>query len=203
VANFQAIAATSAALQKLLWEATDGFLTQNQVRLFQAGDFQNAMGVGVLGNDGGLSLYLYRVSFNTGQRNLYPRSHPDGRRTRPPLVIDLHYLLSAWARDAQLQQMRLAMAMVALEQRPSLPSGLLNSGVFNNVFRGEETVELIVENLSLQDLGVIWEVAKANPQPSATYLARMVALEPQDEWIEAPEVQTRVFELEKPELEKA
>lgn len=198
MASFQAIAATSVALQYLVREATN--LPQNQVRLFQAGDFQNAMTV--LGNGGGLSLYLYRISFNTGQRNLYPRTHADGRRTRPPLLVDLHYLLTSWAGDAQGQQERLARAMVALEQRPSLSSGLLNSGIYTDVFRREETVEVIVENLSLQDLGVIWEVAKANPQPSATYLARMVALEPKDEWIEAPEVQTRVFKLEKPELEK-
>lgn len=196
MATYRAIAATSASLRHLLREATAGVLSESQVQLFQAADFRDPKKK--LGNDEGLSLYLYRVGFNTGQRNLYPRVRPDGSHARPPLVVDLHYLLVAWSKEAERQQDLLAKAMLSFEERPSLPSGLLNGVLNEAVFRGEETVELIAENVSLQDLGTIWEVAKTDPQPSATYLVRMLALDPDAERIEAPEVQTRVFELVEP-----
>lgn len=181
-------------MERLL-EGTLG-LPENQVRGFQAKDFSSLEDSFLTA--GGLSVYLYRVGFNTGQRNLYPRVSPEGRRTRPPLLVDLHYLLTAWGKSAQVQQELLGRAMVALEERSSLSAGLLNGAINAPVFGPEETVDLLPESLSLADLDVVWKIAQTNPQPSASYLARMVVLEPEEEWVEAPEVQTRVFELVKP-----
>ncbi len=51
----------------------------------------------------GISLVLYRVNVSAN-RNLPPRRGLDGKRYRPPLPLDLHYLVIAWADDTIKQQ---------------------------------------------------------------------------------------------------
>lgn len=62
-----------------------------QFQLYQAKDFQSPM-------EEGLSLYLYRITPAGEIRNYPPRIAPDGRRYRQVLPINLHYLLSSWAK---------------------------------------------------------------------------------------------------------
>jgi hypothetical protein len=79
-----------------------------------------------------------------------------------------------------------------------LPSGVLNHyAPRQDTFRASETVELIAETLSIQDMNTIWDLLKPNPPVSVTYLARLVELESLRPSIEAGLVQTRVFEMEK------
>ena len=146
----------------------------------------------------GVAVYLYRVAINTSRRNLPPTLRPDGQRYRPPLPLDLHYLVVAFARTAAKQQRWLGWALRTLEDTPVLPANVLNHyGPEANTFRGHEAVELVAESLSLQDMANIWEVAKPQQQPSLGYVARMIAIESDVPITEAPSVQTRIFELAK------
>ena len=109
-----------------------------------------------------------------------PRRDPiKGTRRRPPVPLDLHFLLTAWAADAGQQQRLLGWAVRTLEDTPILPAGFLNRFApgGQNVFEPSETVELVGETLTLQDLENIWEVAKARQQPSLGYVARQVAID--------------------------
>ena len=63
-----------------------------------------------------------------------------------------------------------------------------------NVFRPEETVELVFEGVTIQDFGYIWNVAQTKEQPSATYVARMVEIESGVSVDDAGLVQTRALE---------
>jgi hypothetical protein len=185
MATYPAIAATSEAILGLLRSAAvgsefDGVTFDH----YQSGDFESPMTVGV-------SLYLYRVSVSPN-RNLPPRLGRDGRRYRPPLPVDLHYLVIAWADDAIKQQRLLGFAVRTLEDTPILPAGVLNQhGPETDVFRPEETVELVWEALSVQDISEIWDVAQTKEQPSATYVARMVEIESPVALPDAGTVQTR------------
>jgi hypothetical protein len=171
MATYPAIAATSEPILGLLQSAAvgsefDGVTFDH----YQSGDFESPMTAGV-------SLDLYRVSVSPN-RNLPPRLGRDGRRYRPPLPLDLHYLVIAWADDAIKQQRLLGFAVRTLEDTPILPAGVLNQhGPEPDVFRPEETVELVWEALSVQDISEIWDVAQTKEQPSATYVARMVEIE--------------------------
>jgi Pvc16 N-terminal domain len=156
--------------------------------LYQAKNFQTPM-------DEGISLYLYRVSPAGEIRNYPPRIAADGRRYRQALPINLHYILSSWARDPIKQQRLLGWAMRILEDTPILPAGVLNQGgPESDTFRPNETVDLIMETISIYDMGAIWDVSKPNVQPSIGYVARMVGVESQLELIDAPPVQVREFQ---------
>jgi hypothetical protein len=146
----------------------------------------------------GFTVCLYRVNTNGSLRNLPPRTLPDGTRHRPSLPLDLQYLITPWAGDVEKQQRLLGWGMRCLEDHPVLPPGLLNRYLReSDVFRPEETVELVNETLALGDFVNIWDKFKPRLQTSALYIARMVLIDSDIALTEGRPVQTRVFEMAK------
>lgn len=186
MATANAIAAVGQAILTLIAGAVPrSEFSAAQFNLYQAKDFQAPM-------EEGISLYLYRITPAGEIRNYPPRVAPDGRRYRQVLPINLHYLLSAWARDAVKQQRLMGWAMRTLEDTPILPAGLLNQGgPESTTFRVNETVDVTMETVSIYDMGAIWDVAKPNTQPSVCYVARMIGVESQIEIPMEGLVQTR------------
>lgn len=192
MATYHAIAATSQALLGLLRDACPREkFSRAEFALYHASDFEKPM-------EEGISLYLYRVTINTAIRNLPPRTVADGRRYRPSLPVDLHYLLTAWAKDAGMQQRLLGWGMRTLEDSTILPAGVLNSYMPEpDTFHANETVEVICDPLSLQDWAAVWDKLKPKLQTSMAYVARMIAIDSTVELIEAVPVQTRTFDFTK------
>ena len=187
--TFQAIAATGQAMLGLLADACprNEFPTA-QFELYQLSNFQQSP------MEEGVSLYLYRVAANTSRRNLPPTVAPDGRRFRPPIPIDLYYVATAWAPTAVKQQRLLGWAIRMFEDVPILPTGLLNNySPEPEIFQPGETVEIILDSLSLQDLNNFWGVSKASLQLSIGYIARMLYIQSSMPMSEYAEVQTREF----------
>lgn len=153
--------------------------------LYQLSDFREPM-------EEGVSFYLYRLAVNGARRNVPPTVGPDGVRHRPPLPLDLHYIASVWAKSAVKQQRLLGWMVRQLEDIPILPTGLLNqSGPEPDVFKPNETVELILEQLTLQDWNNLWGATKTVPPLSVGYVARMVGIESTVSLSEHTWVQTR------------
>jgi hypothetical protein len=194
LATYAAIAATSEAIIGLLRRARpkDEF-TKAAFEVYQGDNFEAPM-------DEGLSLYLYRVAVNAARRSLPPTVGPDGKRYRSPIPLDLYYLLSAWGKSYDTQQRLFGWAIRELENTPVIPAGVLNSaGPEGNIFRPEETVELLCDPLPLADLINLWEALKpkSNRPLSVNYVARMIAVESQVELHEYAPVQTRVYDYGK------
>ena len=189
MATYRAIAAIGQTLTGILKDASvgtefDGF----KFELYQPGDFKTPMVEGV-------TFYLYRVAINVARRSLPPTTWPDGRRYRPPLPVDVFYLLTPWAKSAAKQQRLLGWAMRELHNVPILPAAVLNHYVpEDDTFRASETVELICETVSLQDMMNILDPLDLNQQLSVVYVARMIALESTIPLDEGEPVQTRVFD---------
>ena len=141
----------------------------------------------------GVSLYLYHIAINASRRNAAGRLDPSGTRHQPPVPLDLHYLLTAWAKDAITQQRLLGWAVRLIQNAATLPAGVLNAHDPHTVFQPDETVEIVWENLSQQDIFDIWDVARANQQPSAAYVVRIVEIESSIPVEEYPLVQATEF----------
>ncbi len=188
MATFQAIAATGQAMLGLLADAVPKPEFANaQFELYQLSNFNNPM-------EEGISLYLYRIAVNGTIRNRPPIVGPDGRRHRPPIPLDLFYVLSVWARSAVKQQRLLGWTIRMFEDVPILPTGLLNNyGPEPEIFQPGETVEIILESLTLADFNNLWSATKTALPVSVGYVARMVGISSELPLIEATEVQTRDF----------
>jgi len=190
MATHRAIAATSETLRTLLEQTCprDEF-PDARFELFQASDFQRQM-------DEGISLFLYRVAVNMTRRYTPPPVRADGRRLRPPLPVDLYYLCSAWGRSVSRQHALLGWCLRTLEDANVLPAAVLNaSGPHDDTFRPGESVELISEALSLQDLNALWEVLRPNIPVSVGYVVRAVPIESTLTLHEYAPVQTRALEF--------
>ncbi len=189
MATSQAIAAAGQAILGLLADACPKpEFSAARFELYQLGNFGNPM-------EEGISLYLYRLAVSTARRNLPPTVGPNGERFRPPIPLDLHYVVTAWAQTAVKQQRLLGWAIRMLEDVPILPAGLLNNyGPEPNIFKPSETVEVILESLTLQDFNNLWSPSKTNPPSlSVGYIVRMIAIESTMSLSELAAVQTREF----------
>jgi Pvc16 N-terminal domain len=193
MATYHAIATTGEAIVGVLRDARTAVAAFEgaQIELYQSTNFQNPM-------QEGISLYLYNVTTNMTKRNLPPRIDSDGRRFRPPLPVDLHYLLVSWSASPVKQQWLLGWSMRVLEDTPILPARVLNYyGSAGETFRPNETVELVCQPISLQEIVNIWDAFKPSLQVSVAYIARMIEIDSQIEVIEGAPVQARVFNFGK------
>ena len=175
MASYLAIAAVARTLLRLIEEQCphDEFTSAPQFQLYQSHDF----GTTQVGE--GFSLMLYRVTVN-GARNQAARRGPDGIRRRPALPVDLHFLLTPWASEAERQLRLLGWAMHFIEDNASLPANVLNHSLTRReraVFHPDESVELFCDPPGLADYLGLWDKYKTRWQTSVTYVARMVLIE--------------------------
>ena len=193
MATYPAIASISQAIIGILADgAPQPEFASARFELFQVDDWQQSTPL-----DEGVSLYLYSVTMSPVQRNLrVTRSDPK----RPPLPLDLHYVLTAWGRTAIVQQRLLGWSARALADLPVLNAGLLNHyGRPERAFGDGEYVDLVPEALSMQDMTHVWDLLKPNAACSLTYVARMVYIESVLEDRIYDPIQTRLFDYEKAE----
>src|SRR5215216_2016518 len=120
MATQNAIAAVSDAIVHVLESrySPEAFnLNSLEFRVYLASDFASPM-------EAGVSVFLYRIYVNHNHRSPSSRVDATGRHFRPMLPLDLHFLLTAWARDASLQHTIAGWMMRVLEDIPSFPAGL-------------------------------------------------------------------------------
>jgi hypothetical protein len=190
MATSSAIAATTEAIIRLLRSSYDPAQFNNASLDFQvyvANDFLNPM-------DEGVSLLLYRI-FQDGTNRTPPgRVQPNGQRGPTKLPLELHFLLTAWAKTASLQDELAGWMMRTLEDNPVLYPSLLNS-YKPGVFYPEETVEIGLAQLSTEDLFDIWDVIIRHVyQLSVPYVARVVRIESTLPNVSGAQVQERLMD---------
>lgn len=174
MATFRAIAAASEAVVRLLRssyrpELFDG--NELDFQVFGPHDFRS----GTIKS--GVSLFVYRVLAEGTHRTPGGRRGPNGRWQRGELPLEVHFLLTAWAEEPSLQNTIAGWMMRTLEDTPTLPATLLNA-VWSDVFRPDEGLEVVLGDLSTEDLFRIWEVIAENSyQLSAPYVARVIRIE--------------------------
>lgn len=190
MANYRAIAATSTALAGLLRDRypRDEFGAGLDISLYQARDFESPM-------QDGFSIYLFRVAVNGAMRNLTLRRSPDGRRYRPSLPLDLHYMITPWAQDTERQQRMLGWVMRLMEDTSVLSAGHLNHYMpETDTFGPQEGIEVVCDPLSLNDYLTLWDRLRRLPS-SATYALRMVLIDSDVSVEDGAAVQSRRFEV--------
>lgn len=147
--------------------------------------------------EAGVTIFLYRIYINGTNRLPAGRVGFDGRRRRPHLPLELHYLVTIWARQYTLQHSLAAWTMRTLEDNALMPAGVLNAGG-QDVFRGDESVEVCLAEMRTEDLFRIWEVLGTNPYNlSIPYLARVVPVESIERVpaADGPPIQERAFPM--------
>jgi hypothetical protein len=125
-----------------------------------------------------LNLFLFHVSPNAQRQTL--RSIPDGARTRPPLPLDVFYLVTAYGGKEYEAEILLGFAMRILEDTPILAPELILSAS-NQLVSGLEKqanpVEITLHPLSIAELTALWSAFNTNYRPSVAYRASMLLID--------------------------
>ncbi len=192
MASYIAVASTCEAIVRLLrtnYDPAQFGGAQLDFQVYVAEDFTKPM-------DEGVSVFLYRIYHNGNYRTPSGRVLPDGRHQSTKLPLDLHFILTAWAKKASLQHAIAGWMMRVMEDNAIIPASVLNA-YRADVFRPDEAVEVNLTELSVEDMFHVWEVMiKHVYQLSVPYQARMVEIE--STIATSPvgkEVQERVYDM--------
>lgn len=163
MANYHAVAAVSQAILGLLESARASSEFANaDFKLYRADDFGSAIN--------GVSLYLYRATISERRNTIRdPAAEQDGT----PLPLTLYYLLTPWGPDAPSEQRLLSWTMRVLADTPILSSVELNRARAE-VFKQEDTVQLLFNDLSLEEMASLWRAMKQSYRLSIPCQARIV-----------------------------
>jgi hypothetical protein len=115
---------------------------------------------------GGVTMFLYRVSPDIASRN-------PPRKGVAALPLSLHFILTAWGKDAGQQQRILGWAMETLNENPVLDASVLNA-VKGEVFAADESVEIALEDIGDEAMMRIWKrISPHGYHISVGYTARV------------------------------
>lgn len=123
-----------------------------------------------------VSVVLYRVAENAMMKNQQPIRVDANEQQRPPLALDLHYLVTPLAGDVGKQHQMLSRVLAAFYDR-----SILEGTDFLSVPGGEALADLelrvILNPLSLEEMTRIWQALERFYELSVTYLVRVVPLD--------------------------
>lgn len=109
------------------------------------------------------------------RNSLRSRELARGQATSP-LALDLHYLIAAWGQDTTTEHHLLTWAMAVLHENAVLTAAQFNEA-HAGVFRDDETMTLIREDLTLTDALLLWSGLGSRYRVSASYLARVAVID--------------------------
>ena len=162
MSNFLAIATVTATLRQILDDAVSKDVNGASATAVRPNAPTNQL------PNPGVNVYLYHVTPNAAWRNadVPTRGADGGLMQRPRTAIDLHYLLSFYGGEGELEPQRvLGSAIRALHEQPILPRkkirDVINASAFLTTSNLDEEVELVKFTqlpLSLEELGKLWSV---------------------------------------------
>jgi len=166
MSNFLAIATVTETLRQMLDSAVGNAIagaTATAVR-----PAATAAGAPAGLPDPGVNVFLYQVTPNASWRNMdLPNRRDDGSVSgRPRVALDLHYLLTFYGKDNQLEPQRLlGRAVQILHAKPVLTRQQVRSSVTtvaflktSNLADEVELVKFVPLSLSLEELSKLWSV---------------------------------------------
>ncbi|MCC6539700.1 MAG: DUF4255 domain-containing protein [Bryobacterales bacterium] len=173
MADFSALAATGNSIVRLL---NASFQEQEPVEdkktkalLVRTEDFTNP---GASIPAPALSIFFYRVDFNRTMRASWSAvGSQDGLAHLP---VDLHFLITPWAENADHQLRILGKSMQCLESTPVLSGALLDASAG---WAPSEAVQLMLGEISTEEVMRTFDSLPTEYRLSVPYLARVVRID--------------------------
>jgi hypothetical protein len=121
-----------------------------------------------------LTIYFYRVDLNRTMRPGWSAvGHHDGVGHLP---LDLHFLITAWASDAEDELRIIGRAMEVLEASAILTGPLLHS-LNTRVWGAGESIQLLPDEVPSETVMRVFDLWPVKHKLSVSYLARVMRLD--------------------------
>jgi hypothetical protein len=189
VADFRAIAAAAKTIERVLNAC---FVADQPVHnkvtkavVVQTEDFDRTNNDSIIPANA-VSIFLYRVEVNRVMRAAWAGvGNLDGQAHLP---VDLHFLLTAWAGNAEHEHQILGKTMQCLDSFPSMSGPVLYPTA---AWTDTESIQVMVEDVSLEPLMRTFDSLDADFRLSVPYLARIVRVDGRN--VEPPSPATTVL----------
>lgn len=215
MSNALAISAVTAVLQYYLsnvYMATSVFPSPPTVSSQAPDILQNAFNAGPAVFQNQVNLFMHQVTHNPGWRNVdLPSLGADGRTQlkNPPLALDLHYLLTAYASYDWQAEALLGYALLQLHQYPviarsditnalasassphlpALATALATSGLADQI----EMIKITPATLGREEMAWLWTALKADYRPTFPFQVSVVLMQqPANATIAIPVMQRNI-----------
>jgi hypothetical protein len=134
-----------------------------------------------------ITLYLYRVTMN--EHNRQRRPAPMSLEQQAPLGLDLHFLLTAWAANAQDELLTITWTMRQLYLHPILDASSLSPEAG---WDSDEVIQIVPSEIPTDDMMRIWDALRPPYHLTVPYVARLVRVDPDLIEPAAPVLATRM-----------
>jgi hypothetical protein len=140
-----------------------------------------------------LNVFLYHLTPNPGWRNrdLPSRDQRGDRVASPPLALDLHYLLTAYAPNDLEAEILLGYGMQALHEAPVLTRERIRRAVtatngdqkavtalgLSDLAEQVEQIRITPQPISTEEMSKLWSAFQAQYRPSTGYLVSVVLID--------------------------
>jgi hypothetical protein len=182
MSNFLAIATVTETLRQIL----DAAAAASKIAEAKATAVRPTTGTTALPAVG-VNLYLYQVTPNSALRNVdQPTRRGDGTVLEPPqIALDLHYLLTFYGKEQELEPHRMMGSVLRyLNSRPLLTRESIRNAKLSvsaladsNLDEQLEFVRLIMMPMTLEEMSKLWSVFLQTPYvPSIVYQASVVLI---------------------------
>jgi hypothetical protein len=178
VSDYKVLAEVGQSLLNVLWDgiSVDPDLTAiinnpNLISLESPAEHEEVADAALL------SVYLYRITEDPYMKNQFPVEGTGGRIRRPPMALDLSYLITPLLKAPRDQQIVLGKVMQVLYDRPTLEGPDLDGTLGT---RGE-TVRVIFNTVPLQEVSWIWQALETPYRLSVNYTVRVTMLDSTEE----------------------
>jgi hypothetical protein len=139
-------------------------------------------------------VFFYRFDINASGRTARLSQHSDKRR-KPPLPLDLFYIITPWVGNPDRQQRILGWLLQTIHDNPALPPQFLNADMEKPSFDDTESVDLVCEPIKLQDIFTFHDTYKVRFPASMFLTVKQVRIDSEVDIEEGGLVQTRAFTM--------
>jgi len=120
-----------------------------------------------------LSVYLYRITEDPFMKNRVPEEGNGGRIRKPPMSLDLYYLITPLLKAPRDQQIVLGKVLQILYDRSTLEGTDLSG----TLAASGEVVRVIFNTVPLQEVSWVWQALETPYRLSVTYTVRVTLLD--------------------------
>jgi hypothetical protein len=178
VARYSAIAAAAKSLERLLTNRFAVDVPVNQpgttTRAVLVGTDGFNVAIGTVNRPPVLTIFLARVEVNHVMRAAWSAVGSEDRRSHLPL--DLHFLLTPWATNAEHEHRILGSAMRCLDETPVLSGPLLDT-THEAGFAPDEALQITPAEPDPDALSRLWDTMDVQYRLSVAYVVRIVRID--------------------------
>jgi hypothetical protein len=173
MSDYTVLAEAGETLARVLWEEIQfdpqvNVLIDNEARISLESPFD------LTGNDAvRVSLYLYRVAEDPNTKNQYQVQGNGAQSRKPPLTLDLYYLVTPLVGPPREQQIVLGKVMQVFYDRAILEG----SDLVGSLAASAEQLRVILNPVTLEETTRVWQALEMSYRLSVCYVVRVAMVD--------------------------